>query len=325
MSTDLYARRDIERALDLADAYEAVRRTYVETARGRVLNPSKLTMHLGDDGEWPNLNAFSIDMPAYVDWLEVVGMKWAIATWNSESDSPISSQILLFDIDDEEFTAIMEGMYLTGVRTALQTVVGLDRLSPAAAASVGVVGAGYQARFQLSVVDALLDVETFRLFDTDGGRARELAAAVGPRLDARIEVADAAGDVVGCDAVVTVTDSKVPVLEEAWLDEGTFLVALGSYRELPDETVRAADHLVVDHVEQCLQRGALADMAERGELARGDVDATVGEVLAGEYERPVASGDRVLFVPIGLGALDVAVAERLRRSDGDAGGSFPFA
>jgi ornithine cyclodeaminase/alanine dehydrogenase len=326
MPTELYSKRDIERRLDFSKTLEIVEKTYVETARGRVLNPPKSTMHLGDDGEWPDMNAFSITMPAYVDWLEVAGMKWAVATWDADTETPISSRILLFDLQQGEFTSITEGMCITGVRTAMQSVVGLRHLLPSAPATIGMLGAGFQARYQLSIIDSLVDVDRFRLFDTDSHRAQDLAEELRPRIDAEIIVSDSPTDIVSSDVVVTVTNSKTPVLDERWLDDAAFVIALGSYRELPDETIRSSDHIIVDHPEQCLQRGALSDLAARGELTRDDLDGTIGSVLDDGYSTPIGADDRVVFVPIGLGSLDVSIAEHLRanKSQGGSIRNFDF-
>lgn len=314
MTTRLYARDDVEAQLDLDDSLATVEKTYAEFADGRVLNPPKLTMNLGDDGEWPHLNAFSIDMPAYVDWLESVGMKWAVATWDADSEIPIGSQILLYDLERGRFKAAMEGMYLTGVRTALQSVVGLEHLRRGPPSSIGVFGAGFQAEFQVSIIDYFCPVDNFHVFDVDHERALRFADDLQPRTDAEIAVATAAEEAAGQEAVLTVTDAKSPVLEAAWLDDTALVIALGTYRELPDEAIFGADHVVVDQVEQCLQRGALADAAERGELSETDIDATIGEVLTEQYDGLPARDDRVLFVPIGLGALDISLAERLHQS-----------
>jgi len=317
MTTELYARDDVRRRLDLPETLGAVERTYAEAAEGRVLNPPKLGMDMGDDGEWPGLNAFSIDMPAYVGWLDVAGTKWAVATWNRPAD-PISSLVLLFDVERGAFTAVLEGMHVTGVRTALQSAVGARHLAATEPTAVGVFGAGFQARFQLRVLDDLIDVREFRVYDVDEQRAREFADGVDPQTDAEVRVAAEPATAAAADAVVTVTDARRPVLEEAWLDGEGLVVALGSYRELPDETILHADHLVVDHVDQCLQRGALADLAGRGELGAEDIDATIGAVLNGDYGETIRQDDRVLFVPIGLGALDVAIAEQVRNRNGDS-------
>ncbi len=310
--TELYSSRDVERHLTLPAALDVVETTYAEGARGRVLNPAKSTMHLGDDGGWPGENAFSIGMPAYVGWLDAAGMKWAVATWDADVEPPISSRILLFDLDRGAFTAILEGMHVTGVRTALQSVVGLRHLLPKPPDSVGVFGAGFQARFQLRVIDELVDVGSFRLYDPSDGRAADLAADLAPETAADIVVEDGPRPAADADVVVTVTDSKTPVVEESWLRPAGLVIALGSYRELPDETVLGADRIVVDHTEQCLQRGALSTLADRGAVTAADLDTTIGDVLDGGDGRPADPDERVIFVPIGLGSLDVALAEHLR-------------
>ncbi len=330
--TELYAKHDVERRIDLPTALDVVETTYIEGARGRVINPAKSTMHLGDDGGWPAANAFSIGMPAYVGWLDAAGMKWAIATWDADVEPPISARILLFDLDQGSFTAILEGMHLTGVRTALQSVVGVTHLCPAPPDSIGVFGAGFQARFQLRVLDGLVDIERFGLYDVAAGRAAGLAADLAPELDADVVVEETPQAAADADVVVTATDSKSPVLDESWLRPGGLVIALGSYRELPDETVLSADRIVVDHAEQCLQRGALSDLADRGAVTAADIDSTIGEVLdaadaadaAGAPTvakgRPADPDGRTVFVPIGLGSLDVALAEHLRtRGMSDSG------
>jgi ornithine cyclodeaminase/alanine dehydrogenase len=238
--TELYAKRDIQRHLDLPSALDVVETTYAEGAQGRVLNPAKSTMHLGDDGNWPGANAFSIGMPAYVDWLDAVGMKWAVATWDVKTGPPISSRILLFDLDRGSFTAILEGMHITGTRTALQSVVGLRHLYNGSPESVGIVGAGFQARFQVAAIDELVDVDTFHLYDVSDGRAAGLKSELDPHVAADIVVEPSPRGAADADAVITVTDSKTPVIEESWLGLETLVIALGSYRELPDETVQSA-------------------------------------------------------------------------------------
>ncbi|MUW15510.1 hypothetical protein GJ633_13385 [Halorubrum sp. CBA1125] len=50
------------------------------------------------------------------------------------------------------------------------------------------------------------------------------------------------------DAVVTVTDAKMPVVNPDWTDIDGLRAVLGSYRELPDETSGDADRIAVSHV-----------------------------------------------------------------------------
>jgi len=307
--TSLLSQSDVEAALDVTDALRVVERTYVEKNRGRVVNPAKLSMHIGDDDGWPDYNAFAINMPAYVDWLDAVGTKWAVATWDADVDDPISSLVLLFDLDDGRFEVVMEGMYLTGVRTALQSAVGMKHLLPDKPESVGVFGAGFQAAFQLSVADKIFDINDFYIYDINRRKTDNFVARMADQIDARLTVCTDPAEAVQNDVILTVTDSQSPVLDAKWPSDADLIIPLGSYRELPNDVILDADRLVVDHVEQCLQRGALADMATRDELTTADLDATIGEVLNDERETPVEPSERTVFVPIGLGALDIAIAK----------------
>jgi ornithine cyclodeaminase/alanine dehydrogenase len=68
------------------------------------------------------------------------------------------------------------------------------------------------------------------------------------------------------------------------------------------------DKIVVDHVEQCLHRGALRDVAAAGKLTRDDLYATIGELAAGRKPGRISAEERILCVPLGTGAMDIAVA-----------------
>lgn len=323
--TKLLSESDVESALRVTEALEMVERTYAEMNRGRVVNPAKLSMHMGDDGEWPNRNAFAISMPAYVGWLDAVGTKWAVAAWDTDADEPISSLVLLFDLTEGRFKSVMEGMYLTGVRTALQSAVGLKHLLEAPPESIGIFGAGFQARFQLAVIDEIFDIDCFNIYDKKTERASELKSQMASKLAADITISTAPEAAARNDAVITVTDSKEPVVEHQWVQHTDLIIALGSYRELPDETISTTDMLVVDHVEQCLNRGALSGMVARGELSADDVDATIGEILDEGRQTGTDGTGYTVFVPIGLGALDIVIAEAvLNNSKSDTSRDFIF-
>lgn len=314
-ATRLFSESAVESALSITDALGVVERTYIELNRGKVVNPAKLSMHMGDDGKWPDRNAFAISMPAYVDWLDAVGTKWAVAAWDADTDEPISSLILLFDISKGQFTAVMEGMYLTGIRTALQSAVGLKYLLESPPESIGVFGAGFQARFQLAVIDEIFDINNFYIYDKNPERASELTSQIASTLNAEVTTCATPQAAAKGDAVITVTDSKEPVLEDTWVKETDLIIALGSYRELPDKTILGANTLVVDHIEQCLNRGALSEMVKRGELSAEDVDTTIGAILDEYNENWARNAGRTVFVPIGLGALDIAIADGILKNN----------
>ena len=111
----------------------------------------------------------------------------------------------------------------------------------------------------------------------------------------------------GGDVAISVTQSKEKFFKYEWFKPGTILVPIGSYQECDDDCILKADYIVVDHVGQTLHRGALSGLAEKGKITEKSLHGTIGEVLAGKKPLPEPN-KRVLCVPIGTGALDVAVA-----------------
>lgn len=321
----MISKGDVKASLQFERALKIVRTTYREGADDRVLNPPKLSMHLGDDGGWPPHDGFAINMPAYVDWLDAVGSKWAVAAWDSTADIPIHALITLFDMQSGAFKAIIEGMYLTGVRTALQSVIGVRQLQDSSTCSISVIGAGYQAQFQMYLLDALCDVTEFNLFDIDRGTATQLQEDLQSRVEASINCLESVSGMAESDVLITVTDAQRPVITHEHSSDISTIIALGSYGELSETTINNVDAVVVDHIEQCLERGALSSLAEAGQFGKSDIDATIGDVLSASDTSNVRQASQTLFVPIGLGSLDIALAEHVyRHQSRQSGTQFAF-
>jgi ornithine cyclodeaminase/alanine dehydrogenase-like protein (mu-crystallin family) len=104
----------------------------------------------------------------------------------------------------------------------------------------------------------------------------------------------------GAQIVTTATNSKDPVLEDAWISPGTMINAMGSNvanrRELPAELVRRADLVAVDSLEQA--------KIEAGDLILAESWANVVELQ--DVQRHFDAGKITVFKSIGLGVEDVA-------------------
>jgi alanine dehydrogenase len=82
----------------------------------------------------------------------------------------------------------------------------------------------------------------------------------------------------------------------------------------------------VDHVAQCLHRGALKELSEKGQITEKNIYATIGELAAGKKKGRTSDEERILCIPIGTGAMDVAVATVAyqRAMEKGLGGKFTF-
>jgi Predicted ornithine cyclodeaminase, mu-crystallin homolog len=164
------------------------------------------------------------------------------------------------------------------------------------------------------------------VYDVSRPAAEKYAQDMKDVVKGKVVIAETPKDAAWGDAIICVTQSKDKFVKNEWIQPGTIVFPMGSYQEVDDEFILSADRVVVDHVGQCLHRGALKEMVEAGKFGEKDIDATIGEVVAGKKPGRTDAKDRILCIPIGTGAMDVAVASVVleRAKAKGLGGSFDF-
>jgi ornithine cyclodeaminase/alanine dehydrogenase-like protein (mu-crystallin family) len=219
---------------------------------------------------------------------------------NAAHDLPTHlALILLFRPETGEPLALLDGRLITEMRTAAASAVATRALADPRAEVLAILGTGVQAHVHVEAMRLARDFREVRIWGRSFAKARALAAEVGA---VAVESAEAA--VRGADVVVTATSATEPVLRGAWLGPRTHVNAVGwrgpTGRELDDETMRGA-WIVADSREQVLK--------ESGDvlLAGVDVDAEIGEVLAGARMPP--PGRRTVFESVGIAVEDLAAAQ----------------
>jgi ornithine cyclodeaminase/alanine dehydrogenase len=310
VDTLLLSRTEIEKVVSMKDVVEAVERTFRGMGEGTVVNPTKAALDLGESAPWPPYGGFMNAMPAYVGWLDSAGLKWVGGfRENAARGLPfIAAMTLLIDPRTGRFLSVMDGALITNLRTGAQAAVPLKYLHGAPRISVGLYGAGAQARTATRAIAELFEIERLTVYDIRRQAAVAFAREMQSLVPGRIVVADSPERAAESDAVVCVTTARDKFLKAAWIRPGTTVLALGSYQECEDALVLEADKIVVDHVEQCFHRGALRDLCAAGRITERDVHATIGDVVAGKRPGRVLPSERILCVPLGTGAMDIAVA-----------------
>ena len=207
---------------------------------------------------------------------------------------------LLFDAETARPLATFEANHLGQIRTGAASGYATDILAAPKAATLGIIGSGFQARTQLAAMREVRELRDVRVWSRDAKNRARFAAAN----DAR-EVGSAEEAVRGAEIVVTATWSKDPVLDAAWIAPGTHINAMGSNqaqrRELPAELIQRADLIAVDALDVA--------KIESGDLILAAVDWSDPRIveLAKVESRP-AGNPVTIFKSNGLGVEDVAAA-----------------
>jgi ornithine cyclodeaminase/alanine dehydrogenase-like protein (mu-crystallin family) len=123
--------------------------------------------------------------------------------------------------------------------------------------------------------------------------------------------------------ICTATTSANPVFDDANVQPGTHINAIGAYtpemQEIPAETVLRA-RVVIDHHEAALaEAGDLLIPMEAGMMSVDHIHAELGEIIAGEKVGRQTEDEITLFKSVGVAVQDVAAAGAVLEAAREAG------
>lgn len=327
-NTLLLSQADIQQLITMRDVVAVCDETFKGFGEGTTINPAKVTLDLGESAPWPPYAGFMNSMPAYVGHLDTAGMKFVGGFQGERKELGLpflTGLILLIDPHTGNFTAVLEGAYITNLRTGAQTAIALKYLYKTKAIRVGIYGAGAQGRTQIQAISEVFEIRQLRIYDIDREASRRFSQDMRDFVQGDIVIDDDPEQTAKSDAVITVTQARNKFLRRDWIDPGTTVFPMGSYQECEDALIINSDLIIVDHVQQALHRGALRELNARGEILESHIHATIGQLAAGKKEVTVTT-ERVLCIPIGTGALDIAVGQVIlnRAKQQGLGTAFAF-
>jgi ornithine cyclodeaminase/alanine dehydrogenase-like protein (mu-crystallin family) len=302
------SRADVE-AVGLAgtDVIEILDRAFRAKRAGAVEMPPKIGVH-------PREDAFIHAMPAYLSGVDAVGLKWVAGYPDNQGlGLPyIHGLFLLSEASTGRPLAVMDATWITEVRTAAASMLGIRALAERPVEAVGIVGCGRQGHAHLELAGEVFPtLRRATLFDRHRERAEALGAAH-PQLEVRVasspeQVGEAADVVITTAAIVR--EPERPLRREH-LREATVACAVDFDASLAKDLFEDAALFVVDDVPQ------YRHYAEQGYFAGypGDPIELCDALDPGASHSP---GLRV-FVPLGLALEDVAVAAEINRRAAEA-------
>jgi ornithine cyclodeaminase/alanine dehydrogenase-like protein (mu-crystallin family) len=289
----------VRQHLRMVDLIPAMEKALIDFSAGKVTQPVRSVIKVDPPGGFLGL------MPALTP--SGLGLK-AVTFYPSNAERGIPTHMAtIFLVDPETGTplAIMDGRLITEMRTAAVSAAATKLLAPPDAKILALLGSGVQARSHVDALRLVRRFEEVRVWSPTQEHAKQFAEEVGGTAVSAEEA------VRGADVVVTVTNSKTPVVKGSWLKRGSHVNAVGAcrpdWRELDDEAMRNV--VFVDSRE-----GA---MKESGDviLSRAKIYAELGEALAGKV--PSREHETTIFKSLGMAVEDIAAAilvERLWRS-----------
>ena len=292
------------------EALDAVEQAFTWLQEDRVDMPP--IMHISASDKNGDIDVKS----AYVSGMPYIAIKIASGFYdNPQRGLPAGSAMMVLLSADTGFceAVLLDNSYLTDLRTGLAGAVAARYLAPSTVDTVGVIGTGVQARYQVECLALLRQFSRLRVWGRNREHAKRYADDMAARHGLDVTVCDIPDDVAqGAQVVITCSASSEPLLTAGALHPGLHITAVGAdfpgKQELDAEILRRADILVCDRLSQCRANGEIQHLLADGELPAGIDLVELGELTTGARQGRTSDAEITVCDLTGTGVQDTAIA-----------------
>lgn len=292
----------------LPEVLALIEEAYRLDAEGQAEVPTKIGVHPA------RTNSFLHAMPAWLAGAQALGMKWiSYFPGNFERGLPDSTGIIILNHPEHGLPCcIMEGMYITFLRTAACAAIAAKYLAPKPPKTLGLIGCGGLGRWSLRLMStAFPSIEQVFVSSRRPESREAFCAAMQPEGSWKImPVADPAQAVRGMDIIVTsIPPGSARPVSGGDLDPGAILIPLDIITSWQDDVPGSSDFVIADDpahfAAQVKAKRPAAFPALKTPLR-------TQSLVAGRSPRP-SQTDRSIVAVCGIASTDVAVGWEVYR------------
>ena len=312
MKTLVLSEEDMKKVLSLEEVIDAVESAFRMRGSGHAQMPPKQYLFM------KKFNGDLRTMPAYLEENDTVAVKVV----NSHPENPkkhglptVMATIILVDPRTGAPEAIMGGTWVTALRTGAAGAIAAKYLANPKPKTVGIVGAGTQARTQLMGLELVFEtIKEVRVWDRTEKASVKYAEEMGIKYNQAsiFSVKDIAKAVQGADIIVTATPSRKPLVWAEWVDDGTHINCIGAdapgKQEL-DPAVLVKSKIVIDDWSQSCHGGEINVPLAEGIITKEDIWGDICEIVAGLKRGRTSPEEITVFTSTGLAIQDAATAK----------------
>ncbi|MBN9645888.1 ornithine cyclodeaminase family protein [Terrisporobacter glycolicus] len=312
----LLSRKDIKKVFTMKDAIETNKECFKLFSEGKSEVPLRTTIQA------PNHNGVFLFMPSYVEELDAAGLKVVnIFPENVKENLPTApAQVLLIDGKTGIVTAILDGTYVTQLRTGASSGAAFDLFAIKNAKIGALIGTGGQAATQLEAMMVARQLDEVRIFDLDEKRRQAFVNEMQEELKCYntkiVEATSSDNAIENADIIVTVTPSTKPVFDGTKVKKGATVSCVGAYQhhmqEMDPAILPRASKIYFDSEEAVLsEAGDILIPLEQGIITKDDFTGDIGDVLLGKVIGRENDEEIIVYENVGIGVLDLITARAI--------------
>lgn len=302
---------DIRKLISMEEAINAMQQAFASYSEGTSRVPQRYVSEI----EGVGMDLFF--KPAYNKSLGRIAVK--ILTQKTggvvQGVPSIMGVILLLDMKTGAILSMMDGTYLTALRTGAASGIATKLLARDNANTVAIFGCGAQGKTQLEAICDVRPIKQALLYDTNTDAAENLKIEMEERLNIYIDVEQDLQNLKQADIICTATNSEKPLFSRDDISEGVHINAIGSYKpnmqEL-DPLIIKSGKLFVDSREAVLKEsGDLIKPISRKVFSENIIKAEIGELIKNKVSGRQTDDEITIFKSVGLGVQDLFVANAI--------------
>lgn len=312
----ILSRADIQRCLTMPEAIEAMRIAFGALSVHRAQVPQRQAIDLPEQG-------LVLLMPSLLQTLEQQAFSLKVITvmpHNLLRGLPrLYASVLLLDATTGKTLAILEGGWLTAMRTGAASGLATDLLARRDADVLAMFGAGTQAPMQVLAIHAVRPLREVRVVNRSDENYQRLVETLQKSLGSTcppIRRASSATEALsGALLVSCATASTVPLFHWKDVTPGTHINAIGAFTpemcEVDAETLAHA-RIFVDQREAAMaEAGDLLQALAAGRITSPETWVELGELVEGLKPDRQTEEEVTFFKSVGVAVQDLAVAVRV--------------
>jgi alanine dehydrogenase len=282
-----------------------VENAFGDYGKGLVQMPSKQYLYFNE------YNGDLRVMPSYSSVLKMAGTK--IVTVHPDNPkiglATVMASIILNDPKNGLPVAMMDGSYITAMRTGSAGAVAAKYLARVDASTLGVVGPGVQAVYQIAATVKVRKIKDIVVFDVNPKAAQAFVKTMA-KVGIKVRIGTIQ-EACGQDIVATTTPVRKPIVKLEWIKPGTHINAIGAdaegKEELEPEILKSAK-VVIDDWAQASHSGEINVPLKNGVITKENIYAGLGDIVAGKKKGRTDADEITVFDSTGLGLQDLYTA-----------------
>lgn len=315
----LLNKENIKSIYNMKDAIESVKEAFSLYSKDKCANPLRTNIQVEKH------KGALLFMPSYVEDTNYAALKVInIYPKNIELGLPTSyAQVILIDASTGDIVSLLDGNYLTQLRTGAASGACFDVLARKDAKIGALIGTGGQAVTQLEAMLNVRDLDMVKIYDSSESRLNKFVEDMKREFGSfrtEIVAAKSSDDAIeNADLLITVTPSPKPVFDGSKCKKGITISCIGSYQphmqEMDPEILKRASKIYFDSKSAVMEEaGDILIPLREGIIKEDDITGELGQVINGKLVGRENDDEIIVFKTVGIGVQDLTTARSIYES-----------